>query len=252
MLNIVIPMAGAGSRFLSAGYADPKPLVLLHGFPMIRWVIENLKPKEEHRFIFICQVSAIQAYDLADRLERWAHGCVVIPLQRLTEGAACTVLCAKSLIQNESELMIANSDQYIDADINEYLNAMRDRNLDGQIMTMKASDPKWSFIGKSEDGNVSTVVEKVVISDEATTGIYNFRRGRDFVQAAELMIREGLRVKDEFYVAPVYNQLIRGGHKIGYFNIGREGRGMHGLGTPADLNCFASLDLSKQVAASLL
>lgn len=251
MLNIVIPMAGAGSRFVASGYAEPKPMISLHGFPMIRWVIENLKPKEEHRFIFICQSSAIQAYDLAGSLERWAPGCVVIPLQGLTEGAACTVLCAKTLIDNESELMIANSDQYIDADMTEYLNTMRDRSLDGQIMTMKARDPKWSFIGISEDGYVSTVVEKVVISDEATTGIYNFRQGRDFVRAAESMIREGLRVRGEFYVAPVYNQLIREGRRIGYFNVGRDGHGMHGLGTPADLNRFASLDLSKRVAASL-
>lgn len=251
MLNIVIPMAGLGSRFVAAGYIEPKPLVTLHGVPMIRWVIENLKPKEEHRFIFICRWSAIQTYNLADTLERWAPGCVVIPIQDLTEGAACTVLCAKSLIDNESELMIANSDQYIDADMKAYLNAMRYRSLDGQIMTMKATDPKWSFIGISAAGYVSTVAEKVVISDEATTGIYNFRRGCDFVRAAESMIREGLRVGGEFYVAPVYNQLIRENRRIGYYNVGCDGHGMHGLGTPADLNRFAMLELSKQVAASL-
>ena len=251
MLNIVIPMAGAGSRFVAAGYVDPKPLVPLHGIPMIRLVIDNLRPQREHRFIFLCQQVHLQKYDLAAKLQRWAPGSEVIPLQGLTEGAACTVLCAKALIDSDTELMIANSDQYIDADIDQYLSAMRARDLDAQIMTMKAHDPKWSFIKISNQGLVTAVVEKVVISDEATTGIYSFKSGRDFVRAAEAMIREGLRVNGEFYVAPTYNQLIQEGCRIGYFNVGREGAGMYGLGTPADLDSFAALDISKNVVANL-
>jgi len=251
MLNIVIPMAGAGSRFVAAGYVEPKPLIPLHGIPMIRWVIENLRPKEEHRFIFICQSPVIQSYDLNVKLRRWTPGSMLIALQGLTDGAACTVLQAKALINNENELMIANSDQYIDADIDSYLRAMRGGKLDGQIMTMKASDPKWSYVEVSKDNYVRKVVEKVVISDEATTGIYNFKRGCDFVRAAEAMIQQGLRVGGEFYVAPAYNQLIRDGLKIGYFNVGRENNGMHGLGTPGDLNYFASLDISRRVAAGM-
>lgn len=252
MLNLVIPMAGAGSRFVSAGYVDPKPLVCLHGVPMIRLVIENLRPREEHRFIFICQQAHLQTHDLASKLERWAPGSTLVVLQGLTEGAACTVLCAKSLINNDDELMIANSDQYVDIDINRYLAAMRTRQLDGQIMTMKANDPKWSFVGISDLGYVSTVAEKVAISDEATTGVYNFKFGREFVRAAESMVREELRVNSEFYVAPTYNLLIREGAKVGYFNIGSEGSGMYGLGTPDDLNKFVALDISKSVSARLL
>jgi len=148
--------------------------------------------------------------------------------------------------------MIANSDQYVDIDINRYLAAMRTRQLDGQIMTMKANDPKWSFVGISDLGYVSTVAEKVAISDEATTGVYNFKFGREFVRAAESMVREELRVNSEFYVAPTYNLLIREGAKVGYFNIGSEGSGMYGLGTPDDLNKFVALDISKSVSARLL
>jgi dTDP-glucose pyrophosphorylase len=251
MLNIVVPMAGAGSRFVAAGYSDPKPLIPIHGVPMIRLVIENLMPREKHRFIFICQQVHILKFDLADKLNYWAPGSALVPLQQLTEGAACTVLCAKSLIDDEVELMIANSDQYVDVDMTEYLNAMRERDLDGQIMTMTANDPKWSFIGISDQDRVSVVVEKAVISSEATTGIYNFRCGRDFVRAAESMIREGLRVNGEFYVAPVYNQLLREGREIGYFNVGSEGDGMYGLGTPADLDGFIKSDISRSAVAGL-
>jgi dTDP-glucose pyrophosphorylase len=250
-LNIVIPMAGAGSRFALAGYLDPKPLIPVHGIPMIRWVIENLKPKNEHRFIFICQQSHIDAYDLRSKLSLWAPGCEVIGLNGLTEGAACTVLTVRHLIDNDEPLMIANSDQYIDASIDEYLMKIESEDLSGLIMTMTANDPKWSFVGLDDDLLVTSVVEKQVISDEATVGIYNFTRGADFVFAADQMISKGLRVNNEYYVAPAYNQLIAKGEKIGIFNVGGEAAGMYGLGTPADLKIFLDLDLSKQRASFL-
>ncbi|TDV11121.1 glycosyltransferase family 2 protein [Paraburkholderia caballeronis] len=246
MLNIVIPMAGAGSRFARAGYADPKPLIPIHGVPMIRVVINNLTPAREHRFIFICQREHDRQYGLRDKLTSWAPGAELILLDGLTDGAACTVLAAKDLIDNDDPLMIANSDQYIDCGIGSYLDDMDQRELDGLIMTMKADDPKWSFVGLDAASNVTQVVEKKVISDEATVGIYNFRRGRDFISATQRMIQANERVNNEFYVAPAYNPMIAGGARIGIFNIGSEGAGMYGLGIPADLDAFLALDLSRK------
>ena len=115
---------------------------------------------------------------------------------------------------------------------------MASRELDGLIMTMKADDPKWSFVGVSDDGMVSRVVEKEVISDDATVGIYNYKQGKDFVTAAKNMISKNLRVNGEFYVAPAYNEFISSGGMIGFYNIDDEGTGMHGLGTPTDLDLF--------------
>lgn len=238
MLNIIVPMAGAGSRFASAGYIDPKPLISINGIPMIHLVIQNLTPETEHRFIFICQQSHIDNYGLVEKLTSWAPGCELVGLDGLTEGAACTVLAVERWIDNDSPLMIANSDQYIDMDINSYLDDITARQLDGLIMTMEANDPKWSFVGMNNDGLVTRVVEKEVISNEATVGIYNFKHGRDFVSAAKEMIAQDIRVNNEFYVAPTYNQLIKNGMRIGCFNIGSEANGMYGLGTPADLNLF--------------
>ncbi|QWD04216.1 NTP transferase domain-containing protein [Polynucleobacter paneuropaeus] len=250
MLNIVIPMAGAGSRFIQAGYRDPKPLISIHGVPMIRAVIQNLKPVQLHRFIFICQKKHLNDYGLEERFKQWASNSVVIELEGITEGAACTVLAAKSLIDNDEPLMIANSDQYVDANINRYLNQIAAYELDGLIMTMKANDPKWSFVGVGANGLVNRVVEKEVISDEATVGIYNFKRGCDFIASAEEMIKKNERVNGEFYVAPIYNRLISDGQRIGLFNIGFEGKGMYGLGIPSDLNCFLENPISQQVIAS--
>jgi dTDP-glucose pyrophosphorylase len=251
MLNIVIPMAGAGSRFAAKGYVDPKPLIKVNGVPMIRVVIQNLKPAEPHRFIFICQQSHLEAYALKSKLEEWAPGCAVVTVNGLTEGAACTVLAARDLINTDSPLMIANSDQYVDVDINRYLGHMQEENLDGLIMTMKASDPKWSFVGLDGHRLVTEVVEKVVISDEATVGVYNFRSGREFVGAADDMIAQNLRVNNEFYVAPAYNQLIQKGHKIGIYNVGMEADGMYGLGIPADLDLFLAHPVCARAVAGL-
>ena len=246
MLNIVIPMAGAGSRFSKAGFKDPKPLIPVHDMPMIQLIIENLRPVEPHLFIFICQREHIHLYGLQKKLNDWAPGCKIVEIDGLTAGAACTVLAASEFINNDCALMIANSDQYVDLDINTYLNNFLVKDIDGLIMTMRADDPKWSFVGLDGD-LVTRVVEKEVISNEATVGIYNFRHGRSFVKAAEAMINLDQRVNGEFYVAPTYNSLIEDGQKIGIYNIGREGDGMYGLGIPADLENFLSLEISQKL-----
>ena len=241
-------MAGAGSRFANAGYLDPKPLIKIYGVPMIRLVIENIRPKIPHRFIFICQKSHLLEYALEEKLALWAPGSITIGISGLTDGAACTVLKARDLIDNDQPLMIANSDQFVNVDIDKYLMQMgASRNLDGLIMTMHASDSKWSFVGLDEADLVNKVVEKEVISNEATVGIYNFRRGSDFVTSTDQMLNLNLRVNNEFYVAPVYNQLIKKGKSIGFYNIGKVGAGMHGLGTPDDLDLFLKHPISKKV-----
>ena len=154
---------------------------------------------------------------LGTRVRDWS-------IDGLTEGASCTVLCA-TLINSPEPLMIANSDQYIDCSIDQYLEKMDSEDLDALIMTMKADDPKWSFVGFDTEGRVEKVVEKRVVSDEATVGIYNFRSGSDFVNLAEEMIADDERVNGEFYVAPVYNRLIVKGKNIGVANIGSVGLG---------------------------
>ena len=237
LLNIVIPMAGYGSRFSKAGYTDPKPLIPVFGRPMIELVIDNLKPSCDHRFIFICQAEHLHNYPLRNLLDTNAPGCKIIEVSKVTEGAACTVLLAKKYINNFDQLMIANCDQYIDIDINQYLDSLTSDN-DGLIMTMKENNRKWSYIELNSQNKITRVVEKEVVSDEATVGIYNYQHGTDFVDAAEAMIAKNLRVNNEFYVAPAYNEMIAVGKQIAFFNIGTLGNGMHGLGTPEDLDSF--------------
>jgi len=246
VLNIVIPMAGNGTRFSNAGYKVPKPLLPLGDKPMIEWVIENVRPSTEHRFIFICRKEHLEEFpNVRQELIRLCPGCEIIEISEVTEGAACTVLLARDYINNDDPLMIANSDQYVDLDIDEYLTAMQTEAADGFIMTFWADDPKWSYCRLDENGTVTEVVEKQVVSNEATVGIYNFRRGRDFVWAADTMIQQDKRVNNEFYVAPAYNELIGIGQKVGIAATGRELDGMYGLGTPDDYLQFQTTDTFK-------
>lgn len=247
MLNIVVPMAGRGSRFAKEGYQDPKPLIPLNNKRMIEVVINNLKPARPHKFIFICQQEHIEEYDLSNKLSQWAPNCEVIGIDGITEGAACTVMCAENFINNDDPLMIANSDQWIDIGIEDYLKFMDQKDLDGLIMTMAADDPKWSYAELDKNNKVTRVVEKEVVSDEATVGIYNFKRGSDFCRNAKKMFDLNERTNGEFYVAPVYTLMYKNENAdIGIYNIGAEANGMYGLGIPYDLNLFLSLEISKK------
>lgn len=246
MLNILIPMAGHGSRFRDAGFDLPKPLIPVHGRPMIEVVINNLRPEGAHRFIFLVLKEHRERYNIDQRLREIAPGSEVITVDQVTEGAACTALLARQFINNDDPLMIANSDQWVDIDINAYLNVMETSGADGLIMTMWSDHPKWSYIRFGDDGVTNGVVEKQVVSNEATVGIYNFRRGADFVAAAEQMIDKDLRVNNEFYVAPAYNEMLEGGKRFVFHNIGEEYKGMYGLGIPSDLEIFEKLPVSRK------
>ena len=246
MLQIVVPMAGMGSRFAKAGYELPKPLIPVGGVPMIQLVVSNLRPKCPHRFVFITQKAHQEKYGVDKILKSVAPDCEVITVHGVTQGAACTVLLASEFINSDDPLMIANSDQWVDMDINDYLDEFNRHPIDGLIMTMTANDPKWSFVKLDEANRITEVIEKKVVSNEATVGIYNYRHGRDFVRAAESMIERDLRVNNEFYVAPAYNQLIEEGQRLGYYNIGSEGNGMYGIGIPEDLEAFLQNPICKK------
>lgn len=237
MINIVIPMAGLGSRFSSAGFDKPKPFIDVLGKPMIVNVLDNLKCKNA-RYILIARKEHIdQESELCKKIMS-EYNAVFVPIDQTTEGAACTVLFAREFINNDTSLIIANSDQIIDGTFQHFVDDCRERGLDGSIMTFKDphKDTKWSFARVDGRGYVLEVKEKQAISDMATVGIYLFSKGRDFVNASLDMIVRNDRVKNEFYVCPVYNHAIRTGSKIGVYDIPFVA--MHGIGTPEDLAAY--------------
>jgi HAD superfamily hydrolase (TIGR01509 family) len=231
-LNVLIPMAGAGSRFEQAGYTFPKPLIDVKGKPMIQLVVENLNI--EANFIYVVQKSHREKYNLDALLNLITPGCKIVEVDGVTEGAACTALLAKEHINNENPLFFANSDQFVEWDSNEFMYKMNETNSDGGIVTFRSTHPKWSFAKIDESGLVKEVAEKNPISDIATVGYYYWKQGSDFVKFSEEMIYENIRVNNEFYVCPVFNQAIKHGKHIRTFDIPK----MWGLGAPEDLNYY--------------
>jgi dTDP-glucose pyrophosphorylase len=231
-LNVLIPMAGAGSRFEKAGYTFPKPLIEVDGKPMIQVVIENLNI--DANYIYVVQKSHREKYNLDTLLNLLTPNCKIVEVEGVTEGAACTALLAKEFIDNDSPLFFANSDQFVEWDSNEFMYKMHETNADGGIVSFKATHPKWSFAKIDESGFVTEVAEKKPISDIATVGYYYWKHGSDFVKYAEEMIQKDIRVNGEFYVCPVFNQAIDDNKKIRTFNT----EGMWGLGTPEDLDYY--------------
>ena len=234
-LNILIPMAGRGSRFADKGYVFPKPLVEIKGKPMIQLVIENLNI--DANYIFIVQKEHVEKYNIKQMLEILKPGCTVIELDEVTEGAAVTTLLAKEFIDNDSPLLLANSDQYIEWDSSEVMYNFLNSDIDGGILTFDSTHPKWSYAKVDESNFVTEVAEKNPISNNATVGIYFWKKGSDYVKYAEEMIQKDIRVNGEFYVCPVFNEAINDAKKIKIKNIDE----MWGIGTPEDLDNFLNL-----------
>ena len=229
---VVIPMAGKGKRFFEAGYTFPKPIIDINGKPMIQHVVENLNFSGKH--IFIAQNEHVKKFSLNELFSLVKDNFHIISLEKITEGAAITVLLAKEEINNDEELIIANSDQLVDWNSQHFISYMRKNDADGGIVTFISTHPKWSFVKTDEDGIVKQVAEKKPISNIATVGIYYFKKGRYFVEAAEEMIKKNIRTNQEFYVAPAYNELISKGMKILEYPVSE----MFSLGTPEDLQQF--------------
>jgi HAD superfamily hydrolase (TIGR01509 family) len=231
-MNVLIPMAGAGTRFQQAGYTFPKPLIDVKGKPMIQVVVDNLNV--EATFIYVVQKTHREKFNLDTLLNLITPGCKIVEVDGLTEGAACTTLLAKEHINNEHPLLMANSDQFVEWDSNEFMYKMIEQKVDGGILTFNATHPKWSFAKVDEYGYVTEVAEKNPISDIATVGVYYWAKGSDYVKYAEQMIDKNIRTNNEFYVCPVFNEAISDGKKIKTFNIEK----MWGLGTPEDLKYY--------------
>lgn len=250
-LNVVIPMAGAGSRFKRVGYSDPKPLINVLDKPMIEWVIDNMQvPNRQIEFIFICREEHVQQYNLTKKFEEIIDKkrnttFRVITVKKLTEGACCTVLKARAYINNDDELLIANSDQYMLWNSGHFIRMCSINDCDGAVPSFYSTHPKWSYSKVDEGGWVTQIREKEVISPHATVGVYYFKRGRDFVFGADDMIHKNIRVQGEFYVAPVYNQIITPlGLKVMNYPIPVQS--MWGLGTPEDLIQFINMMEAKK------
>lgn len=239
-IEILVPMAGAGSRFLEAGFSRPKPFISVLGKPMIEWVVENVRPlRYPHVFTFLANESHLRHVPYENLLRRLAPGSRVVKVPATTQGAACTALLGMESAVKDRPLVIVNSDQWVDFSMDDFLDESLMAACDGNILTFRAQEDKWSYAKLNSEGFVTEVAEKRPISENATVGIYFFRKVSTFHQAAQAMIRKDLRTRNEFYLCPVYNEIIQDFGRVRTSEITPQA--MHGLGTPQDLEKFLQL-----------
>lgn len=227
---LLIPMAGAGSRFQKAGYKDPKFMINVAGKPMIQHVIDNM-PKAD-KTVFLVQQEHLDNFQVQETLEKCVNNPIIVPVNGLTEGAACTCLLAKDFIDVDDELIIANCDQLMDWALDDFMSFVRSKNAEGGILTFTSTSEKNSYVRLNSDGYVCEVAEKLAISDIATCGVYYWSRGSQFVVSAEQMILKNIKTNNEFYVCPVYNEMLD--KKIVIFPVNTH----FPIGTPEDLKYY--------------
>lgn len=231
-MHVLVPLAGKGSRFVNAGYTFPKPLIDVEGKPMIQRVVENLNI--DAHFVYIVRHEDYDKYNLHSVLNLITPGCDIVEVEGPSQGAAWHTLFAMDYIYDDSPLILANSDQLVEWDSNEFLYSMSNDHIDGGILTFESVHPKWSFAKVGDDGFVTEVAEKNPISNKATVGIYYYKSGKLYVDAVNQMIDKNIRTNGEFYVCPAYNEIIENGGKVRTFDIEK----MWGLGTPEDLEAY--------------
>jgi NDP-sugar pyrophosphorylase family protein len=242
MLQIVIPLAGKAARFQERGHTFPKPLLEIGNRSMIEIVLGNLAPPQPSQYTFICRKEHLTQFYLGDMLRLLAPGCGIMSLENETAGALCSVLLTTDKLNLDEEIVIANGDQFISCGLSEFWAACRKPDIDGCILTFTATHPRWSFAKTDDSGKVIAVAEKRPISKQATAGLYYFRRARDLVESAEKMILKGLTTSGQFFVCPVYNEMILAGKNIRTHHL-PDGT-MHSLGTPEDLDVFMKYQMA--------
>ena len=235
-MNVIIPMAGLGLRLTKHGYKEPKPLVQILGRPIVEWAIETIG--NEGNFIFCCNKKHIKEYELEKILKKKVPSCKIISIDHQTEGTAETILEAKNLIDNDEELFISDSDHYIQWNKTQFNEKIRTQLIDACVFVFpeNQNSKDYSYVKVNDEGFVKESAEKIPISKTACAGMHYFRRGSDFVKYAEIMIKNNHRFNNEFYMTPVYNELVQAGKKIITFPILKK----WALGSKEEINQFLS------------
>jgi NDP-sugar pyrophosphorylase family protein len=230
-INIVIPMAGMGKRFAEAGYTLPKPLLKIEDREIIAHIIDTMKMPNS-QFIFIVRKEHCDEHELDKKLLSFVPDAKIVKIDKVTEGAVCTVLLAKEYFNDNNPVIIKDCDQIINWDPEHFIEFVQRNHADGAIVNIHTEKPNYSFSRVDYAGRIYETAEKSVISNHGSVGIYYFARGKDLIKYSEKMIEKNIRVNNEFYTAPVYNQFIQDFKLILHYPIAE----MFQLGTPEEFH----------------
>lgn len=247
-INLVLPAAGLGSRFRDVGELRPKPLIPVFDLPMIMWVLLNFPLMSEDKVWIISQTKDCIPGAIRHLSSILPFEVEFLEIDCLTEGPASTVNLVLKNLPDDEGLIVANTDQYVFADLRPFLELVRANSCSGQILTMHASSNAWSYVGRDLNGRIDRVIEKVEISNEATVGVYGWAKVAVAKSAFEDTFQKDIRTNNEFYVAPTYNYLIAQGLKVETYLVGEHGKAVHGLGIPVDLQSFLRNPQARSIA----
>lgn len=228
-INIIIPMAGKGQRFINAGYTIPKPLLKIGEEYIIKHIIDTMRIPD-CQFIFIVRQDHCDSHNLDKELLQIEPTAKILKINELTQGAICTVLLTKEYLNNSEPVIIKDCDQIINWNPKHFLEFVKRKKADGAIINIHTDKPNYSFSRVNFNGQIIETAEKSVISNHGAVGIYYFAKGEDLIKYAEQMIAKNIRVNNEFYTSPVYNQFIQDGKLILHYPIAE----MFQLGTPEE------------------
>jgi dTDP-glucose pyrophosphorylase len=227
-MNVVLPIAGLGQRFIDSGYEKPKPLIDFNGQYLIEKALKSLNTDNCNLF-FIVRQEHIDQFNIDIILkDKFGDNIHITSIDYTTEGAVCTCMLVAEYIDNNNELVIFTPDCYFEP---QFDSNQIDKKYDAMVVVFNSDSPAHSYVTLDNNGYVTNAAEKEVISNYAVGGLYYYRKGSDFVKYTKQMIKDNNRTKNEFYICPVFNYLIKDGGKIG---IDKNSKHLI-LGTPKDL-----------------
>ncbi len=237
-MRAIILFSGDDKAFKEGGYIYPKNLTEINGIPMIETVLKGFGDiiEASDQLLLTMRQTEIDKYHTAQVARLLYPEVKIVSIPNIAQGAACAVLLAAADIDNDEELVIMNGDIIIEQDLLPAIEDFRKRNLDGGAITMESVHPRWSFVKCDENGYMIEAAEKRPISKNATLGIYYYKHGHDFVEAAKNMIRKDACVNGIFYICPVFNELILMQKKLGIYGINREN--YYSLANPAGVENY--------------
>jgi dTDP-glucose pyrophosphorylase len=230
-MKVIVPMAGRGSRFKNVGEMTPKPLIPVLGKPMLYWALKSIDGIEYSQLVFIALKEHEVNFGLKTLLhELYGNNVTLILIDEVTEGQLCTVLAAEEHLNSSEDILITSSDTFVKSKIGEHISRKAD-DCAGLISVANLPGDRWSFAKVDETGRVTEVAEKRRISNYASTGLYYFANGYDFLTEAKRIIENKEKTQGEYYVIPVYQKLIERGLKI-EISLADE---VYDMGTPESL-----------------
>lgn len=230
-MKVIVPMAGRGSRFKNVGEMTPKPLIPVLGKPMLYWALKSIDGIEYSQLVFIALKEHEVNFGLKTLLhELYGNNVTLILMDEVTEGQLCTVLAAEEHLNSSEDILITSSDTFVKSKIGEHISRKAD-DCAGLISVANLPGDRWSFAKVDETGRVTEVAEKRRISNYASTGLYYFANGYDFLTEAKRIIENKEKTQGEYYVIPVYQKLIERGLKI-EISLADE---VYDMGTPESL-----------------